>query len=372
MDDTMAAFSRSGVSLPNEWMTAPELPITSWRQPDVLIVDDDSSMISFVDGALSGVRCRSASTGLAALEQLRLNDIGVMVCDIGLGSESGLDLIEPALAASPQLAIVMLTADDAAHTMRTALQRGACDYLVKPIGVAELHESVARAMATRHAMVKQLHNAEAVRQRVTEVTLELDAGRRALQDLGTNVVTALVNAMEARDPFLRGHSLRVGELAADIGATMKVSPATIEHLRLAGHLHDVGKIGIRESVLQKPGPLTYEEFEHVKQHVRIGVEILSPLPNLGPALGFIAEHHEHFGGGGYPGGLRGDEISLGGRIIAVADAFDALTSRRTYRDAMGQGQAIRFLEERAGTMLDPVVLSALLDTLKRRKAATAA
>jgi putative nucleotidyltransferase with HDIG domain len=174
-----------------------------------------------------------------------------------------------------------------------------------------------------------------------------------------SIAQALINAMEAKSPFLRGHSHRVAAAAASIAAELGLDEDMVEQIRLAGSIHDIGKIGIRESVLDKPAQLTAEEFAHVQEHVRIGLEILAPLRRLGPLLTFIAHHHERRDGSGYPTGLRGNDISLGGRIIAAADAFDALTSPRAYRDARTPEQAISFLESMGERGVCPVVLPAL-------------
>src|SRR6185312_1236651 len=129
-------------------------------------------------------------------------------------------------------------------------------------------------------------------------------------------------------------------LAASIADGMSLDPDAVEAVRMAGHLHDVGKIGIREEVLNKPGALTPEEFAHVKDHVRVGMEILAPLKHLGVALQYVQDHHEHYDGSGYPRGLVGQAISIGGRILAAADAFDALTSRRAYREPLSPRETV--------------------------------
>lgn len=165
--------------------------------------------------------------------------------------------------------------------------------------------------------------------------------------------------MEAKSTYLRGHSHRVAAVAATVAAEMDFSEAGIEHVRLAGHLHDVGKIGVREHVLDKPGPLTETEFAHVKEHVSIGLNILAPLPHLGPVLEFIAHHHERRDGSGYPFGLSGDNVSLGGRILGAADALDALTSPRAYRQAMPVDEALGSLERMGPRGICPIVLPAL-------------
>lgn len=180
-----------------------------------------------------------------------------------------------------------------------------------------------------------------------------------LRQVSTRIAEALVNAMEAKDVFLRGHSQRVAELAAAIAEELGLDADSAGLIRIAGSIHDVGKIGIRETVLHKPGPLTAEEFAHIKTHVQIGVDILAPLGHLGEALDYVAQHHEQLDGTGYPHGLCGEEISLGGRILAVADMFDALTSRRPYREPLTPSQAIELLAGQAGRAIDRDVFETL-------------
>ena len=166
--------------------------------------------------------------------------------------------------------------------------------------------------------------------------------------------------------YLRGHSQRVADLAGELALELGLSEATAERIRLAGRLHDVGKIGIREEILNKPASLTPAEFAHVKEHVRIGIEILRPLRSLGEALDFIHDHHEHWDGSGYPRGRTGDAITMGGRVLAGADAFDALTSKRAYRDPMPPDETLAYLGTLAGSLLDPAVVAALGTVVTRR------
>jgi len=181
----------------------------------------------------------------------------------------------------------------------------------------------------------------------------------------TRVVEALVNAMEAKSPYLRGHSHRVAALAASLATELRLPDEEIEAIRLAGTLHDVGKIGVREAVLDKPGRLTPDEFAHVKEHVAVGLHILAPLPHLALIMDYIAHHHERIDGSGYPAGLSGDAITLGGRILAAADALDALTSPRAYRDALSLEAAIAKLESLGTRGICPTVLPALLRLVSR-------
>jgi len=201
-------------------------------------------------------------------------------------------------------------------------------------------------------------------------TKELEREKDALRNLTVRIAETLINAMEVKDVYLRGHSQRVAELAASIAEELNLTADQVEQVRIAGRLHDVGKIGTREAILNKPGKLTPEEFEHVKEHVRIGMEILAPLKHLGDALVFVHDHHEHFDGSGYPRGLGGTDISIGGRVLAAADAFDALTSKRAYREPMEPNQTIDFLREHVGQLLDPEVFAALQTVVGRRKTLT--
>jgi putative nucleotidyltransferase with HDIG domain len=200
--------------------------------------------------------------------------------------------------------------------------------------------------------------------------VELESEQARLRDLTVRVAETLINAMEATDIYLRGHSQRVAALAASIAEQLSLPADVVEQVRLAGRLHDVGKIGIQESILNKPGALTPEEFDHVKDHVRIGMEILAPLSHLNEVLTFVHHHHEHWDGSGYPQGLSGTGISIGGRILAAADAFDALTSQRAYREPIAAEDTVAYLGGHVGRLLDPEVYDALSAAVKKRKTLT--
>jgi putative nucleotidyltransferase with HDIG domain len=200
--------------------------------------------------------------------------------------------------------------------------------------------------------------------------MELEREKGALHALTLGIAETLINAMEAKDVYLRGHSRRVAEQAASVAEELGLDADMVENVRLAGRLHDIGKIGIREEILNKPGALTAEEYAHVKEHVRIGMEILAPLRHIPVALEFIHDHHEHYDGSGYPRALAGEDISIGGRILAACDAFDAMTSRRAFREAYDSEQTIAYLEDEVGRLLDPEVFAALEKVVVRRTTLT--
>ena len=338
----------------------------------VLVVDDEETIRLALARYLrvQGYDVEVAESGAGAIAALERQQFVVMLCDVRMPEMTGLEVVPHALRIDGDLAILMLTAVNDASTATEALSHGAMDYLVKPVELGELQRAVERAAHRRHLEMERRRVEEHIREEVELRTVELEREKSALRDLTIGVAEALINAMEAKDIYLRGHSRRVADQAASIADELGLDPDEVENVRLAGRLHDVGKIGIREDVLNKPGVLTAEEFEHVKEHVKFGMEILAPLKHIPVAMTYVHDHHEHFDGTGYPRGLVGEEISMGGRILAACDAFDALTSRRAFRDAMDPDETIRYLGNEVGRLLDPRVYQALKKVVLRGKTLT--
>jgi putative two-component system response regulator len=342
-------------------------------QPRVLVVDDEETIRTALGRFLRarGYEVEVAESGIAALIMLERQRFAVMVCDVRMPGMTGLEVVPEALQLDPDLAILMLSAVNDAPTATDALSHGAMDYLVKPIELVDLQRAVERSTHRRQLEIERRRVEEHIREEVAMRTSELEKEKAALHALTIGVAETLINAMEAKDVYLRGHSSRVADQAASIAEAMGLDPDVVENVRLAGRLHDVGKIGIREDILNKAGPLTEEEFEQVKDHVRMGMEILTPLKHIPVALDFVHDHHEHWDGGGYPRGLAGDQITIGGRILAACDAFDAITSRRAYREAKDPAETIAYLEQKeVGRLLDPNVFAALKKVVLRRKTLT--
>jgi cyclic di-GMP phosphodiesterase len=335
----------------------------------LLVVDDEESIRTVLGRFLRarGYEVVTADSAAAALDMLGSQRFLLALCDIRMPGMSGLELLPQARSVDPDLAVVMLTAVNDAPTATEALTHGALDYLMKPIELTDLESAVQRALHKRDLLIQQRAVERKIREEVVLRTAELEQEKAALRNLTVSVAETLINAMEAKDIYLLGHSQRVAELASSIATQLELSEDTVEQIRIAGRLHDVGKIGIRESVLNKPGSLTAEEFEHIKDHVRIGMEILAPLTHLGLALQYVQDHHEHWDGTGYPRGLAGTDISIGGRILAAADAFDALTSRRAYREPMSPEDTVAFLSKHVGRLLDPDVFAAMRTVVSRKR-----
>jgi response regulator RpfG family c-di-GMP phosphodiesterase len=347
----------------------PPGPIAQQR---VLVVDDEETIRVAIARylRLQGYDVDEAGSGAAALELLGRAHFAVMLCDVRMAEMTGLDVVPRALALDGDLAILMLTAVNDATTATDALSNGALDYLVKPIELTTLVRAVERATHRRQLQIERRRVEEHIREEVESRTVELEHEKAALRELTIGVAEALINAMEAKDVYLRGHSRRVADQAASVAEELGLDADEVENVRLAGRIHDVGKIGIREDVLNKPGVLTAEEFEHVKAHVQYGIEILAPLKHIPVAVEYVHDHHEHYDGSGYPRGLAGERITMGGRILAACDAFDALTSRRAFRDAMDPGETIEYLGNEVGRLLDPRVYEALRRVVLRGKTLT--
>ncbi|MGH7606465.1 MAG: response regulator, partial [Gemmatimonadales bacterium] len=268
----------------------------------VLVVDDEEPIRNALRKYLKQQQfeVHTAGSGDEALQQLRLHKVALMLSDIRMPGTSGVDLVPQALDIEPDLAILMLTAVNDATSAALCMQRGAMDYLTKPIELADLGRAVQRALKRREMLLENRHLNQWLKEEVTTRTAELQRERNRLERVSTATLEALVNALEAKDPYLRGHSARVADLSANIAAELGLSEEDIDRVRMAGRLHDLGKIGTREAVVNKEGPLTPEEFEHVKQHVIIGAQILAPLVHLGDVVAMVRSHHERWDGTGYP------------------------------------------------------------------------
>jgi putative two-component system response regulator len=355
--------------MPNERVPTPPEVVEASVLGRVLVVDDEAAIRTALSRFLKmrGFHAVPVASGAAALEALQHQHFEAMVCDVRMPGMTGLELIAPALAKEPDLAIVMLSAVNDAVTASTALARGAANYLVKPIELADLHQAVVEALAKRAQTMEHRRSEQAALADAARKLVAMERDHASLELLTVDVAHSVVSAMETKSHFMKGHSERVAVLAMNVATHMELDGATTEAVRVAGLLHDVGTAGVSEIVLAKAGDLTEEERTHVREHVRIGMQILSPLRYLGRVLDYVCDHHEHFDGRGYPRGVAGEAISLGGRIIAAVDAYDALTTERPYREAVSPAEAMKIIRTHVGTLLDPVVVAALGAVIAQRE-----
>lgn len=336
----------------------------------VLVVDDEEPIRTALKKYLAqqGYEVSTAASGEEALEVLQRRKIACMLLDVRMPGLSGVDLVPKVMELEPGIALLMLTAVNDATSAALCMQRGAMDYLTKPIELTDLANAIQRSLRQRSTMLEQQKLNQWLKEEVAVRSAEVRSERAKLERLSVATLETLVNALEAKDPYLRGHSSRVADMAAQIAAEMGLSDEQVETVRIAGRLHDMGMIGIREGILAKEGPLTDEEYDSVKDHVVIGSQILAPLMHLDATIGYVRHHHERWDGSGYPDGLKGEAIPLGARILAACEIYDALSTSRPYQEKMSPDVAVERMRELVGTSLDGRVYDALETVVKRKQA----
>lgn len=335
----------------------------------ILVVDDEEAILSALRKYLTqkGHEVLTAPGGQEALRLLQRHKITCMLLDVHMPGVSGVDLVPQVMELEPNIALLMLTAVNDATSAALCMQRGAMDYLTKPIDLDDLERAIERALHKRHTRLEDQRINHWLKEEVALRSAELRMERANLERISVATLEALVNALEAKDPYLRGHSARVADLSASVAAEMGVSDEEVELVRTAGRLHDIGKIGIREDILNKQGPLSNEEYDHIKQHVLVGSQILSPLVHLADVISFVRNHHERWDGMGYPDRLSGANIPFGARVIGAVEIFDALTSSRPYQERMTPEEAVERMLELSGRVIDPDVYQALATVVARRQ-----
>jgi putative two-component system response regulator len=338
-----------------------ELPITT-----LIVAPEDEDLASLQRPLEAMGHEVIGTTGAGgAMAQVLRRKISCVLLHVRLPDGSGLDLVPQILEQEPHAAIVLLAAEGDTTLAAAGMQRGARDYLLTPVDPAALERTVSRALAHRRERINQAETQAWLKNEIIERGRELRIERGKFERISVATLEALVNALEAKDPYLRGHSTRIAELSAQIAAELGLPEERVALVRTAGRLHDIGKIGIRESVIDKHGSLTEEEFEHVKTHVVIGAQILAPLTHLREVIAFVRSHHERIDGSGYPDGLAGTAIPIGGRIIGAAEVYDALTTLRPYQDRMEEIEAAGRMRDLVGTVLDGQVVEALMTVVAR-------
>lgn len=325
--------------------------------PRALVVDDDlkvrGTMVRIIQQ--QGFTCLEAGSGEEALAVLdREGEVPLVVSDINMPGLDGLGLLEEVLKRFPDTAVIMLSGVSEVKTAVTCLEKGALDYLQKPAVMEEVRVRVVKALEKRDLLLQKRFYQKNLERRVKSQATRIG-------ELFLEAVQTLAHALEAKDSYTRGHSRRVSKYAVKTALRLGYAGDMLEHIRLGGELHDIGKIGTREAVLNKPGPLTPEEFEHITEHTLLGEKILAPLARERPVvLRIVRSHHERVDGRGFPDGLQGEIIPVEARIVGVVDAFDAMTTNRAYRPSRTPSDAYAELRSCAGHQFDPDVVEAFI------------
>jgi len=328
----------------------------------ILVVDDEEMICSIFARRLikEGYACVTASNGREALRYFLKDPFSLIISDIKMPEMDGIELLKRVKATNPKMMMIMVTAYPDIDLAVEAMRLGAYDFIVKPADLDLMILSVKKALEKKrledeisayHAHLERL---------VEERTARLQQAYRILKRAHLDSVKVLAEAIDAKDPYTRGHSDRVTRMSLKIAFRLGFTEDRLESLEYGALLHDIGKIGIKDEVLQKPAILNSEEYQHIQEHPLIGVKIVEGLDFFKDMIPTIRHHHEHFDGSGYPDGLVGEAIPLEARIIAVPDAFDAMSSARPHRRMMPLQDVLMELEKCKGTQFDPKILEIFL------------
>lgn len=323
----------------------------------VLAVDADQDTLDTLDNTLTslGYQVNTAVNGELALDMTREQSYDIVLCDLHLVGMNGLQFVHAMGRMHPQTPVILIIGQDDVAASREALAAGASDFMTRPLEFNELPLTIE----------KNLQRKQSEQQRLSE--------QRA--DVLFKAIKALAAAIDAKSYYTGSHSARMAEMCLEIGRAMGLSQQRLNTLELSAYIHDVGKIGTPDSVLTKCGKLSDEEWADILRHPAMGADFLAGIDELAEVATVIRHHHEHVDGSGYPDGLKGDAIPLLARILAAADAVEAMTSERPYRAALSLEAALYELREHSGTQFDPDVVDATIGLIgekiagDRRKAA---
>ncbi|MGA2463010.1 MAG: HD domain-containing phosphohydrolase [Thermodesulfobacteriota bacterium] len=331
-------------------------------EDQILIVDDEEVMCSILARRLTreGYTCVTANDGREALQYFYKHPFSLIISDIKMPEMDGLALLKRVKATNPKMMVIMVTAFPEIDLAVEAMHLGAYDFIIKPADLDLVILSVKKALEKKRLEEEIVAYRSHLERLVEERTTKLQQAYRILKKAHLDSVKVLVEAIDAKDPYTRGHSDRVTRMSLKIAFQFGFAEDRLESLEYGALLHDIGKIGIKDEVLQKPGALNSEEYQYIQEHPLIGVKIIEGLDFFKDKIPMIRHHHEHYDGSGYPDGLLGAAIPLEARIIAVPDAFDAMTSARPHRGMMPLQDVLMELEKCKGTQFDPKILEIFL------------
>jgi len=321
----------------------------------ILIVDDDASVRDVIGVLLTeeGYDCLSAPGAEKALDAARESEFHLVISDVKMPGRDGFWLLDRLRKEHPDTAVVMLTAFGDTEAAVECLRRGAADYLLKPPRVTDLIRAIERALARRRHEIARARYRKSLERRVREKTAELSQALLEVETSYNSTLYALVAALDAREHETSDHSQRVVRYTLAIADRLGVPAAERPDIARGALLHDIGKIGVPDAILLKPGALSTPEWEEMRRHPQIGWTILRSIAFLQVPAEIVLSHQERWDGGGYPRGLKGEAIPLGARIFAIADTLDAMTSDRPYRKGVPFQRALEEIARCAGSQFDP-------------------
>ncbi|HXY00059.1 MAG TPA: HD domain-containing phosphohydrolase [Candidatus Limnocylindrales bacterium] len=328
----------------------------------VLAVEDNPQALKLLTVMLNtpAFRCCTASSGEEALVVLQREQFDAVVSDLRMPGMGGMELIAEARRLHPHVAFLVTTGVDDVEVGVQAMRVGADDYLVKPLLESAVLASLGRALHRKQLEQEVENYRQHLEEMVVERTGQLQRALQLIERSYEDTLQALAAAIDLRDHETAGHSQRVCRYSLEIAGAVGLPDPQLKDLARGAFLHDIGKLGIPDGILLKPGPLTVEERKVMQQHVQIGYELIKDIPFLADSAEIVLYHHEHFDGNGYPHGLKGEHIPESARIFALADALDAITSDRPYRSASSFESAQEAIRREAGRQFDPQLASVFL------------
>ena len=335
----------------------------------ILIVDDEE-IIREVLGEileLEGHHCVTASNAAEARTLLKEHIVELILCDINMPGETGLEFIRFVFSEYQDISAIMVTAMDDPQVAESVFEIGVYDYITKPITRSSVLIAVTNALHRRELELTNKQYQNNLEKMVADRTISLEKTMRQLRKVLDGIIHTIALTVETRDPYVAGHQRRVADLARAIAIEMKLSYEVVEGTYLAGVIHDLGKIYIPSEILSKPGLLTKNEFNLIKDHPQAGFDILKTIEFPWPIAQITYQHHERLDGSGYPLGLSKENILIQARIIAVADVVEAIASHRPYRPALGIEAALKEIYERKETHFDPVVTQICLKLFSEKE-----
>jgi putative nucleotidyltransferase with HDIG domain len=350
-----------GFSL-GEAVSESSLDAASNETHSILIVDDDASVRDVISVLLKeeGYACTCVESAEAALSQLEGAETHLVISDMKMPGKDGMWLLEQLRRGHPDTAVIMLTGYGDTENAVECLRRGATDYLLKPPRVTDLIRSIERALAKRRIEVARENYQRRLERRVKEKTAELSVALRNVEGAYNNTLLALVAALDAREHETSDHSQRVVRYTVATAEKLGIQEPELDDIARGALLHDIGKIGVPDAILLKPGKLTPDEWVEMRKHPQVGFDILKAIPFLNVPAEIVLSHQERFDGGGYPRGLKGEEIHIGARIFAIADTLDAMTCDRPYRKGTSYAAAREEIARCSGTQFDPRCVEAFM------------
>jgi len=333
------------------------------NKESLLIVDDEIVIRRLLYGKLvaEGYTCYEASNAEEVMLAMCKYQPSLVILDIKMPGKSGVEILSDIKQKYPDTAVIMATAITDMNTAINCMKKGAYDYFSKPFNLEEVSIGVNRALEKRRLEINNREYRKNLEEKVKEQA-------EKIRSSFLNAITSLAYALEAKDKYTSGHSRRVAEWSVKIARESGLSADYIEKVRLAGQVHDIGKIGIRSCILLKSEGLTEEEYRYIKSHPEVGERILTPIIEDKMIIEMVRHHHERYDGKGYPDGLKGEQIPLGARILAVADSYDAITSERPYRRAMKKEKALEEIKRCKGSQFDPKVVESFIKISESERA----